>query len=56
MGIFEGETPVFFYDMSKKQYLPYKAPSDADYLGADASEFVIRELKNILGEDNVVLK
>ncbi|MBR4292097.1 MAG: DNA polymerase III subunit alpha [Clostridia bacterium] len=56
LGIFEGETPVFFYDMSQKQYLPYKAPSDADFLGADTSEFVIRELKNILGEDNVVLK
>jgi DNA polymerase-3 subunit alpha len=56
LGIFEGETPVFFYDMSQKQYLPYKAPADADFPGADVSEFVIRELRLILGDDNVVLK
>lgn len=55
LEIFEGVTPVFFFDASQKKYIPYKAPQGSAP-GADCSQFVLNELKNLLGEENVVLK
>ena len=49
VDIFEGQTSVIFYDSSVAEY--------KSYVGRlDASDFVINELKNILGETNVVTK
>ena len=47
--IFEGSTAVIFYDMSTKQYR-------ASGLGFDATAYTLKELKNLLGEQNVVMK
>lgn len=47
--IFEGNTPVIFYDSSKKEYLP-------SGLGFDTTDYTVNELKALLGDDNVVLK
>nr|MBQ4318877.1 hypothetical protein [Clostridia bacterium] len=48
--IFAGETPVMFYDMSTGKY------SRLTTFGADLSSCVVRELREILGNENVVLK
>ncbi len=45
--IFEGSTQVFFYDSSTSQYIPHTG-------GTEATEFVLNELRQILGEINVV--
>lgn len=48
--IFDGGTPVVFYDMSDKKYLKISGR------GVAASEFVLAELGEILGSPNVVCK
>ena len=53
VGIFEAEQPGFslavhFYDNEKKAYCAYEKR-------LDATDFVIRELKSLLGDENVVL-
>ena len=47
--IFEGSVEVIFYDNSTKQY-------KSSGLGFEATEYTLKELKNILGNENVVLK
>ena len=47
--IFEGNLPVIFYDSSKKEYLP-------SGLGFDATDYTVKELQDLLGSENVVLK
>ncbi len=47
--IFFGETPVIFFDSSVGKYF-------RSGLSVTASEFVLRELKEILGDSNVILK
>lgn len=47
--IFEGATPVVFYDSSTKQYL-------GSGLCADVTDYTMRQFSAILGENNVVLK
>lgn len=47
--IFSGNTPVIFYDSSMEKYLK-------SGLSVGATEFVIRELREILGSDCVILK
>jgi len=50
LGIFPGNIPVVFYDASTGKYLR------AEHLGAPDSAFVLRELREILGEDAVQLR
>ena len=50
ISIFEGKVPVTFYDSSKQRYIT------VNDLKADASEFVLNEMRELLGNDNVVLK
>ena len=47
--IFEGSVPVIFYDTSSKQY----HPSGLSY---DVTDYTLKQLKELLGNDNVVLK
>ena len=47
--LFEGETPVVFYDASASTYLPCQN-------GIEITEFVYGELIALLGEENVVLR
>ncbi len=47
IDIFEGETRVIFYDMEKKTYSAYSR-------GFGLTPFTLRELKQLLGEENVV--
>ena len=49
VDIFEGEAKVIFYDSQSSKYLDYGA-------GICLSEYVISELCEILGKDNVVVK
>ena len=49
IDIFEGVTQVVFYTMDDKNYFSYSRP-------IAASDFVISELKALLGDGNVVLK
>lgn len=49
IDIFEGSTPIIFYDTSLQQYLPYSH-------GIDATPFVVQELTAILGAEHVVLR
>ena len=49
VDIFFGSTRVIFYDSSNSAYSDY--PS-----GIDASEYIVNELKQLLGNDNVVAK
>ena len=49
IDIFEGGTQVIFYPMDEKSYFSYSRP-------INASEFVISELRALLGEGNVVFK
>ncbi len=50
IGIFPGSFPVVFYDASAGKYLR------ADGYGVALSDFVLRELKDILGEDAVICR
>ena len=47
--IFEGEFPVAFYDASEKQY-DFEIPSVV------LSDYLLSELRSMLGEENVILK
>ena len=47
VGIFEGSTAVVLYDNSAKKYIAFDA-------SVDISDFLIKELKLLLGEENVV--
>lgn len=47
--IFEGSTPVIFYDSENKKYLP-------SGLSFDVTEYTTTQLKNLLGTENVVVK
>ena len=47
--IFEGEVPVVLYDSKKKTYL-------SSGVGIGLTPFVLNELKELLGEENVALK
>ena len=47
--IFEGAIPVIFYDSSSKQYCP-------SGLSFDVTDYTVKQLKSLLGDDNVVLK
>ena len=49
IDIFEGSTQVIFYPMDEKSYFSYSRP-------INASEFVLSELSELLGEGNVVFK
>ena len=49
--VFEGLTPVYFYLQSEKKYL--KAPQG---MWVDMNEPMVRELRRVLGEENVVFK
>ena len=48
-AIFEGSVALIFYDTSSGKYI-------STNMGVDATDYVIRELVSILGEENVVLK
>ncbi|MBQ8185422.1 MAG: DNA polymerase III subunit alpha, partial [Clostridia bacterium] len=48
-GIFDGPVPVYFYSMATKAYL-------SSGLGIAPTEFVIGELKELLGGENVALR
>ncbi len=50
IGIFSGEMPVCFYSEQEKKYYNMTG------LSADATPFLINELKELLGADNVILK
>ena len=47
--IFEGAIPVIFYDSTTKQYCP-------SGLSFDVTDYTVKQLKSLLGDDNVVLK
>ena len=47
--IFEGAVEVIFYDSSTKEYR-------SSGLSFDATEYTLKQLKIILGDENVVLK
>ncbi len=47
--IFSGETPLVFYDLSRKKYI-------SAGIGVETSSFVLSELKALLGNDAVVLR
>ena len=49
VDIFFGQTQVIFYDSSCSRYMNYS-------VGIEASEYIVKELKTILGEENVVVK
>ncbi len=49
--IFSGDTPVVFYDLSRKKCFASDRRS-----GVGATPFLIRELKELLGDDGVVLR
>ena len=50
ISIFEGEDYAVFYDSSKNEYLKDRVMKCA------ATEFLIRELKEILGDSSVALR
>lgn len=50
IDIFEGGVPVTFYDNSKKQYVTIND------MKVDASDFVLNEMRELIGDENVVLK
>lgn len=47
--IFTGNVPAVFYIADRNEYMK-------DYVMIDANEFVINELKDMLGDDNVVIR
>ena len=50
ISVFEGKVPVTFYDNSKQRYIT------VNDLKVEASEFVLHEMRELLGDENVVLK
>ena len=48
--IFDGETPVVFFEADRNQYL------NEMHFSLDATPFVIGELKKLLGDENVAVK
>ncbi len=48
-SIFDGRIALIFYDTSSGKYI-------STNMGVDATDYVVRELISVLGEDNVVLK
>ncbi len=50
ISIFNGTTPVIFYDILSGKY------NKDNIMSVEASDFVISELKSMLGEENVVIK
>ncbi len=48
--IFEGETPIIFYNSEKKEYLKDRI------IMCNADSFFVNELTKIIGEENIVLK
>lgn len=49
LGIFEGEFPTYFYYADKKEY-------ETHPVGVALSDYVMHELVELLGADNVILK
>lgn len=49
VDIFDGSVPVIFYDSSESKYHPYSS-------GMSLSPFLLKELGDLLGRENVVLK
>ena len=49
VDIFDGSTRVIFFDRSSGKYISYMG-------GLSATEYIVRELKDILGDENVVLR
>ena len=49
VDIFSGAIQVIFYDASRAKYVSYSS-------GIDISQYVINELRSILGDENVVAK
>ena len=49
VDIFDGNIQVIFFDRTTSEYKSYD-------VGVALSDFVLKELKNILGDDNVVLR
>ncbi|MBQ8311154.1 MAG: DNA polymerase III subunit alpha [Clostridia bacterium] len=47
--LFEGEFPVFFYYADEKRY-------ETSPMGVFLSDYVLREFKSLLGDENVILK
>lgn len=47
LGIFDGKTPVFYYDMSSGTYVPAR-------MAVDATPFLLDQLRRLLGGENVV--
>ena len=50
IGIFDGVVPIVFYDSKRKKY------ERVHGVCVDASSFVLRELSELLGEENVILR
>ena len=50
LSIFPGNTAIIFYDTSSKKYIK------ASGIGASQVPSMIKLLKNILGDENVVIK
>ena len=49
VDIFEGSVKVIFYNADTSKYLDYTS-------GISLTDFIVSELREILGDDNVVLK
>ena len=49
VDIFEGTVQVIFYNTAENKYVSYSN-------GISLSSFVLTELRNVLGEENVVIK
>ena len=49
IDIFDGVTQTVFFDSSESKYVTYER-------GASVDEFIIGELKKLLGDENVVYK
>ena len=47
--LFDGAFPVFFYYADEKRY-------ERDPMGVAVSDYVLRQLREVLGEENVILK
>lgn len=47
--LFDGSFPVFFYYADEKRY-------ERDPLGVAVSEYVLRQFREVLGEENVILQ
>ncbi len=47
--IFEGRTSLFFYDVSNGKYI-------SSGIGIELTEYILKEFKNLLGDENVALR